>query len=641
MAEKSSPSEWLPAGWSWTVKTSKNGRKYKVYTDPSHKLKFLSKPEVIRYLNSVESGLLLNAEDNSDDSGHSKSVEESKEIIVHSDKNVVVEEAVAEGLPPGWIKEVRVTQRGKSIRRDLYYTDPISGYVFLSLKDCKRYLKTGILGKSSYKPKDKDHIDMELENDNISSPAMDQGNEVQDGGTDKPLMSNEDLICSQYPNSDHGRSDVTGSDLNSQSTKSLEQIEGKGDSNIHTLVSSPVVEDYPKRLLESGVGIHEIDKNQHTINKSNSKRSSDFPRRASKRLAGVELDPVPEPKTDDRTRRSAGQRSGEAATRPGGNTHDLPAIKELPGKFGLETMASEQQRLSTALPLANLPNSEEPVVQEKKLQISEERAGEMEPSPISKEQASEEKPLPASGEQDGDGDSMMIFEEEQGEKEKLLYVSKEQATEKEHANEIDALLESSANFSMEDLWQDPCIEFAIKTLTGVIPIGEENQAEKNSGSSAEMSFPIAEENQAEKNSGSSAEMSFPIAEENQAEKNSGSSAEMSFSDIWTDPCYQFAVKTLTGDIPLDEDPSIQNLFQQQVSSADTRGVGAVVLPNMNTFCQRDYTSQLCNAVEKPQNSKQQATAASRIPQTSTRSFQISGGSGLHQSIQDKTSGQCP
>lgn len=58
------------------------------------------------------------------------------------------------------------------IRTDIcflqYYTDPISGYVFLSLKDCKRYLKTGILGKSSYKPKDKDHIDVELENENTS-----------------------------------------------------------------------------------------------------------------------------------------------------------------------------------------------------------------------------------------------------------------------------------------------------------------------------------------------------------------------------------------------------------------------------------------------------------------------------------------
>lgn len=441
-----------------------------------------------------------------------------------------------------------------------------------------------------------------------------------------------------------GRSDVTGSDLNSQSTKSLEQIEGKDDFKLQNLLPSPVVEDYTMKLVENGVKIHEndniqhrlnksnskrssdlprraskrlagieldpmpmgllengvvheTDRNQHRINKSNAKRSNDFPRRASKRLAGVELDPVLELKSNDRTRRSAARQSGEAITTSSVNTHNLPTTEELPGKFGLETLPSEQQRLSSALPLANLADSDEPVVQEKLLQISEKQAGVKEPSPISKEQAAQKKPLPATREQDGDEDSMMLSEEEQGEKEKLEFVSKE----KERSNEIDAIFESSTNFSMEDLWQDPCIEFAIKTLTGVIPIGEEKQADKNSGSSAEISF----------------------------------------SDIWTDPCIEFAVKTLTGAIPLDEEPSIQNLFQQQVSSSDTQGVSDTMLPNINNFRQTDYTSQHCNAVEKPQNGKQQVTAASRIPQTSTRSLHISGTSGLHHSIQGRSSSQRP
>ncbi|XP_017259031.1 methyl-CpG-binding domain-containing protein 13 isoform X2 [Daucus carota subsp. sativus] len=583
-------------------------------------------------------------------------------MIVQSDKNVVVEEAVAEGLPPGWMKEVRVTQRGKSIRRDSYYTDPISGYVFLSLKDCKRYLKTGVLGKSSYKPKNKDHVDMELESDNISSPAIDQGKEVQDGGIDKPGTENkeeiltptitEDHICLQYPNSDQSRSDVTESDLNSQSTQSLEQVEGKSDSNINTLVSSPVVEDYPKNLLENGAEIHDTDKFENSKNKSNSKRSSSFPRRASKRLAGIELDPVPielvengavhetdriqtrinksndksssdfprrsskrlagveldpvlELKTNDRTRRPAAQLSGEATTSFSGKTHDLPTTEELPGKFVLGTMTSEHQRLSLGLPPANLANYEEPGVQEKQLQFSEEQAGEKEPSPILKEQAAEEKPLNASGEQYEAEDLIMLSKENQGKKEKLLFVSKEETAEKEHANVIDSLLESSTNFSMADIWQDPCIEFAIKTLTGVIPIGEENQADK------------------------------------QADKNSGSSAEMSFSDIWSDPCIEFAVKTLTGDLPLDEDLSMQNLLQQQVSSSDTQGVSSTMPPNINSFCPTDYISQRCSAAEKPQNREQQVTAASRIPQSSSRSLQTSGSTVLHQSIQDRTSSQHP
>lgn len=432
-----------------------------------------------------------------------------------------------------------------------------------------------------------------------------------------------------------GRSDVTESDLNSQSIQSLEQVEGKLDSSLHTLVSSSVVEDYPKNLLENGAEhsknksnskrsssfprraskrlagieldpvpmelvengvVHETDRIQTRINKSNDKRSSDFPRRSSKRLAGVELDPVLELKTNDRTRRPAAQLSGEATTSFSGKTHDLPTKEELPGKFGLETMTTEHQRLSLGLPLINLANYEEPVVQEKHLQISEEQAGEKEPSPILKEQVAEQKSLNASGEQYGAEDSIMLSKKYQGEKEKLLFVSEEEAAEKKQANVIDSLLESSTNFSMEDLWQDPCIEFAIKTLTGVIPIGEENQADKNSGSSAEMSL----------------------------------------SDIWSDPCIEFAVKTLTGDLPLDEDPSIQNLFQQQVSSSDTQGVSSTMPPNINSFCPTNYISQRCGAAEKPQNREQQVMAASRIPQSSSRSS-----SGLHQSIQDRTSGQRP
>ncbi|WOH06767.1 hypothetical protein DCAR_0626195 [Daucus carota subsp. sativus] len=500
MAEKSSPSEWqLPAGWTSTVKTSKNGRKYKCYTDPSQKLKFLSKPEVIRYLNRVESNLPLKSEGSSEDPGPPRLPEKSKEMI---------------------------------------------------------------------------------------------------------------------------------------------QVEGKSDSNINTLVSSPVVEDYPKNLLENGAEIHDTDKSssfprraskrlagieldpvpielvengavhetdriQTRINKSNDKSSSDFPRRSSKRLAGVELDPVLELKTNDRTRRPAAQLSGEATTSFSGKTHDLPTTEELPGKFVLGTMTSEHQRLSLGLPPANLANYEEPGVQEKQLQFSEEQAGEKEPSPILKEQAAEEKPLNASGEQYEAEDLIMLSKENQGKKEKLLFVSKEETAEKEHANVIDSLLESSTNFSMADIWQDPCIEFAIKTLTGVIPIGEENQADK------------------------------------QADKNSGSSAEMSFSDIWSDPCIEFAVKTLTGDLPLDEDLSMQNLLQQQVSSSDTQGVSSTMPPNINSFCPTDYISQRCSAAEKPQNREQQVTAASRIPQSSSRSLQTSGSTVLHQSIQDRTSSQHP
>ncbi|WOH00673.1 hypothetical protein DCAR_0520046 [Daucus carota subsp. sativus] len=97
----------------------------------------------------------------------------------------------------------------------LGYKTPRTSNRYFTIKGCKRYLKTGVLGKSSYKPKDKDHVDMEVESDNISSLAIDQGKEVQDGGNDKLGTENkeeiltptitEDHICLQYPNSDQSK----------------------------------------------------------------------------------------------------------------------------------------------------------------------------------------------------------------------------------------------------------------------------------------------------------------------------------------------------------------------------------------------------------------------------------------------------
>ncbi|XP_078161137.1 uncharacterized protein LOC144556625 isoform X1 [Carex rostrata] len=48
----------------------------------------------------------------------------------------------AEGLPEGWIKEVK-TQRTGSSRKNTFYVDPKSGYAFHSLEDALRYVQTG------------------------------------------------------------------------------------------------------------------------------------------------------------------------------------------------------------------------------------------------------------------------------------------------------------------------------------------------------------------------------------------------------------------------------------------------------------------------------------------------------------------
>ncbi|KAI3783980.1 hypothetical protein L1987_43071 [Smallanthus sonchifolius] len=66
---------------------------------------------------------------------------------------IVVEKDEAEELLPGWTKEVKVRKTGSATKVDRYYTDPVTGYIFRSLRDVQRYLKTGELGRLAIKPK--------------------------------------------------------------------------------------------------------------------------------------------------------------------------------------------------------------------------------------------------------------------------------------------------------------------------------------------------------------------------------------------------------------------------------------------------------------------------------------------------------
>ncbi|CAH9121680.1 unnamed protein product [Cuscuta epithymum] len=111
---------------------------------------------------------------------------------------------------------------------------------------------------------------------------------------------------------------------------------------------------------------------------------------------------------------------------------------------------------------------------------------------------------------------------------------------------------SSSSLLMKEIWMKPCIEFAIRTLRGEIPcIGGEKRADDTTPQSSLSS--------------SAANRQF-----------SSSGAEMAaFGDvgggIWAaDPCIEFAVKILTGKIPISsvdvsapEKPSVYAQHLQQ------------------------------------------------------------------------------
>lgn len=120
--------------------------------------------------------------------------------------------------------------------------------------------------------------------------------------------------------------------------------------------------------------------------------------------------------------------------------------------------------------------------------------------------------------------------------------------------------ETNLDSSLNDLLMDPCIEFAVKTLTGAVPIEEVNKVDDSPVSS--------------------------LASPNQT---SGSSSLLPSVDIWADPCFEFAVKTLTGEIPFENSSHFQNSLQQPQSSSGASGCNSLdnSYSSSYSFCQFD------------------------------------------------------
>ncbi|KAJ0960272.1 hypothetical protein J5N97_001913 [Dioscorea zingiberensis] len=211
MVAKSSP-DWLPAGWSVQFRAQN-----RIYTDLETGKKFFSKDDVIRYTkkatNRGEEPQRINTKNPSDRS-HSQLAANTDEypewlpdgwkvelrtsktgIQVGREYKVVVEKHNVEDLPPGWILEVKVRKVANRIRRDPYYTDPVHGYVFRSKKEVIRYLQTGETSKHTIKPKSMGTNDLKLTDDEIAWPRTLQETENSKLQDKRPTES----ICALAP----------------------------------------------------------------------------------------------------------------------------------------------------------------------------------------------------------------------------------------------------------------------------------------------------------------------------------------------------------------------------------------------------------------------------------------------------------
>lgn len=160
--------------------------------------------------------------------------------------------------------------------------------------------------------------------------------------------------------------------------------------------------------------------------------------------------------------------------------------------------------------------------------------------------------------------------------------------------------EKKLESSLDDLLMDPCIEFAIKTLTGAIPI--EDVVIKVDESSVSSPHPT-----------------------------SGCSSLLASGDIWADPCFEFAVKMLTDEIPVGPLSS-----SGTVGCNDSPTISKVKLDNLYTSSTHSFGQ--FDGVTKPY-AWQQGVRNPSLPRIATNGGGGGGGGGSSQSI-DGLKGNC-
>ncbi|KAA8522376.1 hypothetical protein F0562_013263 [Nyssa sinensis] len=385
--------EWLPHGWTMEVKTrkagSRIGMKYKCYIDPSTGCKFFSKPEVSRYLKSamcddstskqkkIDIGSVSNHCNDQLNGGKSSlkpelsqnlktikgksftSKQKKESIDKHSVKNVVVERVPPDGLPPGWIKEIRIQKKVNGIRKDPYYTDPVSGYVFRSQKDALRYLETGDINRCAIKPKKRDVSDVEMKNDELSPQSVGKGHKLRHHTTRRQLFAGKEsfdtssLAASDAEGSKDGQRKAVCTDVMGTSTLTAEILEGKhlidnvigdnaetkagpdpGSSALPTTkgskrkrgkrtlaedgsVSTPAANILQEENLpENGTEEFSNTRTQIGSSKRKNKNAVILPSRSSKRLAGLKPELVANLGLSERALRAATKKSGESEDKP-------------------------------------------------------------------------------------------------------------------------------------------------------------------------------------------------------------------------------------------------------------------------------------------------------------------------------------
>ncbi|XP_022640052.1 uncharacterized protein LOC106768326 isoform X2 [Vigna radiata var. radiata] len=145
--------------------------------------------------------------------------------------DVVVEKSIPEDLPHGWLKELKISKNGKGIRKDPFYIDPVSGYVFRSKKDVLRYLASGDIRSCAFKPSRRQIQD----EDNITSPPAAKRQKLKQSAPTQQLSAATEILdkSSLEPSANSPRKKQNANV--SARTKVVSVPKGDSVANMHSL----------------------------------------------------------------------------------------------------------------------------------------------------------------------------------------------------------------------------------------------------------------------------------------------------------------------------------------------------------------------------------------------------------------------
>ncbi|KAK1419110.1 hypothetical protein QVD17_28268 [Tagetes erecta] len=251
---RNNDSSWLPEGWTMEMMVRKDGprsgMKYKCYIDPVSGKKFFSKPQVMNHLAKMNgyaggqeelfaepiiatpiSAWQEKSTTEPDNSQTYEAIEvktrrtrRKTEFARLSSNYEVISRTPVEGLPEGWIKEVRVRKHGPPNKKDPYYLDPLSEYVFLSKKDVLRYLESGDVMKCVMRPYRRNVNNDDIHNINLTISLEDLTSPDPSKGTETPEEFKGTETPEELPNGSVEELNTNGSDT--QNPKPVRSITG-------------------------------------------------------------------------------------------------------------------------------------------------------------------------------------------------------------------------------------------------------------------------------------------------------------------------------------------------------------------------------------------------------------------------------